>query len=71
MTKHKEVKRTPVLRSKFGGSALYSVSGASYVAEEKAFIVAQDESEAAQFARTELRFEVVTAIRLESDCVYV
>ena len=53
------------------GRLLYSVIGETEGGEEKALVIANDESEAAQFARTKLEFETVTAIHLEDDCVYV
>jgi hypothetical protein len=70
MKKQKEVKRLPVVQSKSGAYSLYRVRGASNVAEERVFIVANNESEAAQYARTHLGVQVVTEVRLESDVVY-
>ena len=56
-------------RSKVG-HLLYSVIGETEGREETASIIAANESEAAQFARTQLEFEIVTAVHLVNDCIW-
>ena len=64
--------RTAVLVSKVGCllSLLYCVEGETEIGEEKAFILKNNESEAAQYARTRLGFEIVTSVRLVNDCIW-
>jgi hypothetical protein len=53
------------------GRLLYSVAGETELGDETALVIADNEAETAQYARTVLGFEVITAITLASDCVYV
>ena len=53
------------------GRLLYSVEGATELDLDAALVIADDEIEVAQYARTVLGFEVIHAIHLEHDNVYV
>jgi hypothetical protein len=53
------------------GRLLYSVAGETELGQEKAFVIADSESEVAQYARNVLGFDVVTTIQIENDNVYV
>ena len=53
-------------------SLLYAVDGeTSGGDEEQAHIVAANEVEASQFARNTLGYEVITAVHLVHDCLWV
>jgi hypothetical protein len=61
----------PATRRSKRGRLLYSVAGETASGLEIHYIVADNEGEAAQFARAELLLETVVCVRLENDCVHV